>query len=165
MTLLTIIMNYFPKVNYNNNNLLDEYYTSYQGIINPFKDNYNYPIEYFDKLHYLRHKLHTEFNYKLLYDFNSIFGKNNLNVLKDELSDLIEQLKTEQIEEQKKIELIKYASQLDQEQLHKDLETLNLMEKTTPNELSSLMTTINLNKYGKRTIINKSSHKNRKINK
>ena len=167
-------MNYFPKVNYNNSNLLDEYYTSYKGIINPFKDNYNYPIEYFDKLHYLRHKLHTEFNYTLLYDFNSIFGKNNFNILKDELSNLIEQLKIEQEQKEKKNkELIQYAQIIEQEILNKELETMSLIEKINTDELASLMKTVDLNKMKpnelallmKTVNLNKLSYKNRKINK
>lgn len=145
MTLIAI-MNYFPIVDYNDSNLMNEYYTSYKNKINPYKDNYEYPIEYFDKLHYLRHKLHNEFEYSLLYIFNDILGKNGSNILKDELTNYIEQLKIEQDQ----LRLIQFAISIEQEQLNKDLESMQLNSDTSTDNLESLFTNVNLNNKIKR---------------
>ncbi len=125
------IIKYFPVVDYNNNNLMNEYEIAYAGKIGPFKDEYKYPIVYFDKLHYFRHKLHKEFNVESLYTLNSVLGIDGSDLLKPELSNLINKLKKEQHE----LKLIKLAEEYDKQELEKQLELMSIETKINVNQL------------------------------
>ena len=151
------IIKYFPLVDYTNKNLMNEYQIAYSGKISPFKDEYKYPIEYFDKLHYFRHKLHKEFNIESLYRLNSVLGIEGSNILKPELSNLINKFKKEQHE----LKLIKLAEEYDKQELEKQLELMSVETKISENELSKLFTKVHL----KNKLNNKISKKNKHFNK
>tara|TARA_B110000967_G_C18614887_1_gene425842 strand:- start:213 stop:728 length:516 start_codon:yes stop_codon:yes gene_type:complete len=165
------IIRYFPLVDYTNHNLMNEYEIAYFDKISPFKDEYKYPIEYFDKLHYFRHKLHTEFNVELLYKLNIMLGIDGSNILKPELSNLINKLKKEQNKlkkEQNELKLIKLAEEHDRLELEKEFELMSVKSKIksvetkiNENELSKLFTKIHL----KNKLNNKISKKNKHFNK
>jgi len=170
MTLLENIMAFFPKLDYNNSNLMNEYYTAYKYITSPYKDNYNYTTDYFDRLHYLRHKLHNEFDYSLLYTLNYVLGKNGSDILQDELSNYIKQLK----KEQEQFELIQLAINIEQEELNKQLESMDLVETINTDKIESLFTKVILNdkksdkksnKNANKKYNNRIIYKNRYINK
>ena len=129
MNILEQILNYFPPIDNYNKDLIDEYYTAYKIKISPYKNEFNYPIEYFDKLHYLRYKLYNDFDYSLLYLFNSFPIK---HYLKNELISLIDQLKIQQ-EQQEQQKLIQMADEYNQNKMEEDLKSISL--QINPNEL------------------------------
>ena len=122
-------MKYFPKIDYYNNDLLREYYLSYTNNITPLKENYEYPINVYDILHYYRHKLNTEYNDNILYEINFKLG----NIIKPELSNLIYKLYKQRQSEQQK-ELITISDIYDQEELNKQINSMSIISNSDLSE-------------------------------
>lgn len=144
------IMKYFPKIDYYNKNLLDEYYLSYTNHITPLKENYEYPIHVYDILHYYRHKLNTEYNDNILYEINFKLG----NIIKPELSNLISNLYKQQ-------KLINISDIYDQEELNKQINSMSINSSRIKTNLSEELNNISIkNTISKKRFSNKISKKN-----